>query len=304
MILVHGIAQEQTSSDRLEDEWIQDLAGGVRSAGYGELADQIRLGRFHAGIKARMAYYADLFLVPGQMGAKLNDLSQTELEIATPLAREWLERAAIRSGHSVQQQTAVQQLALVDGQTGEEQGLAQYGRPALNALAKIAWFAPFGFWFAQTFVVRALKQVSQYFSDAETREAAISRVLNLIDKDTKVIIAHSLGSIVAYEAVCRAQIPIPFLITMGSPLGLETIIYQRLLPQPPIYPREVRRWVNIYDPDDLIAAEPDLRARFSTDKPTGAGMESFIVDCDAMPHEASRYLCKSEVGRIVAQALA
>src|SRR5437762_336624 len=47
IVLVHGIAQEQRSADSLEKDWIPDLAGGIRKAGFSDLAD--RLGRDRLG---------------------------------------------------------------------------------------------------------------------------------------------------------------------------------------------------------------------------------------------------------------
>jgi len=35
-VLVHEIAQEQKSADALEEEWLPDLTGGVRTAGFPE----------------------------------------------------------------------------------------------------------------------------------------------------------------------------------------------------------------------------------------------------------------------------
>jgi hypothetical protein len=44
-VLVHGIAQEQRSADELEAKWLPALAGGLRIAGYPDLAD----GLWHKG---------------------------------------------------------------------------------------------------------------------------------------------------------------------------------------------------------------------------------------------------------------
>jgi hypothetical protein len=38
-VLVHGTGQEQRPADVLEEEWLPALAGGVRLAGYQEIAD-------------------------------------------------------------------------------------------------------------------------------------------------------------------------------------------------------------------------------------------------------------------------
>src|SRR3954451_6261511 len=75
VVFVHGIAQEQLSADSLEAEWIPALAGGVRNAGYPRVADRLRRDRSAGGIEARMAFYGDLFLRAGQMGAGGEELS-------------------------------------------------------------------------------------------------------------------------------------------------------------------------------------------------------------------------------------
>ena len=63
IVLVHGIAQEQKSADTLEEEWLPNLAGGVRTAGFPEIADRLyRLRSGPDGIDTRMAFYGDLFL--------------------------------------------------------------------------------------------------------------------------------------------------------------------------------------------------------------------------------------------------
>jgi hypothetical protein len=60
-VLVHEIAQEQKSADTLEEEWLPDLTGGVRTAGFPEIADRLyRLRSGPGGIDTRMAFDGDL----------------------------------------------------------------------------------------------------------------------------------------------------------------------------------------------------------------------------------------------------
>jgi hypothetical protein len=81
---------------------------------------------------------------------------------------------------------------------------------------------------------------------------------------------------------------LPLLVTLGSPLGLDTIIYPRLRPQPPTFPVQVRRWVNVADTDDFIAGEPDLTDLFSRGLPDGATFErGYTVDNGAQPHSGT-----------------
>ena len=66
-----------------------------------------------------------------------------------------------------------------------------------------------------------------------------------------------------------------------------------------------RRWVNVADTDDFIAAEPDLAALFSAGIPEGATFEGgYTVDNGAQPHCGTFYLGKVQVGRPIGQVLA
>lgn len=69
IVLVHGIDQQQKSADKLESEWLPALAGGVRTAGFPNIADRLwRAAGTPGGIETRMAFYGNLFLAPGQQG--------------------------------------------------------------------------------------------------------------------------------------------------------------------------------------------------------------------------------------------
>jgi hypothetical protein len=128
-------------------------------------------------------------------------------------------------------------------------------------------------------------------------------VLDLIEDDTRIVIAHSLGSVVSYECAHRLSQPLPLLLTLGSPLGLRTIVADRLRP-PPSFPPKVIRWANFADQDDIVAAEPNLRPRFARDLPASSRFESILVDNGSSPHSPVHYLGKIAVGRAISEALA
>src|SRR5436309_6645520 len=114
VIFVHGIAQEQLSADLLEKDWLPGLAGGVRTAGFPEVADRIWRDSASANpnrIEARMAFYGDLFLEPGQMGAGGDENPADEVRFAEALAEVWLERAAVPARDERAPRTAQQELA-------------------------------------------------------------------------------------------------------------------------------------------------------------------------------------------------
>lgn len=302
IILVHGIAQEQEAADTLETEWLLALAGGVRAAGYAEIAD--RLWRDHS-IEVRMAFYGRHYLRADQQGEDPSELDAADAALAEELAREWLERAAERASRPKEKDAAVRERAYVRHEIGQEEaGLGAIQRSAINSLVQLRWFAPYGLAFAARFVNTSLAQVTRYFSNEEIRSAAQQAVRNLIGPETKVIIGHSLGSVVAYEVVQSLDQGLPLLVTLGSPLGLDTLIYPKLRPQPPTYPARVARWVNVADRDDFIAAQPDLMPMFSAGMPSKARFEGrWTVDNGAKPHRARFYLTKAEVGRPVGETL-
>jgi hypothetical protein len=305
IILVHGIDQQQKPADKLESEWIPALAGGVRVAGFPTIADRIwRDAAKPGGIEARMANYGYLFLAPGQMGDDPGDFTAEEAKLAEALALEWLKRAGARATNEKTRESAGRELTYVTRQMAAEQGVGKFARSAISGLAKIPWFAPFGMGFAERFVRRSLAQVTRYLTDDKIRSAALESVLKLVGPNTKVLIGHSLGSVVAYEAAHLINQPIPLLITLGSPLGLHTIVYERLRPQPPSFPARLQRWVNVADQDDFIAAEPHLEALFGQSMPMGAVFEAgCTVDNGADPHNANFYLGKAQVGRPLGEVL-
>jgi hypothetical protein len=306
IVLVHGIGQQHKSSDLLESEWLPALAGGLRNAGYPVEADRIWHERGEAQVVVRMAFYGDLFLAQGQMGLAEPAHSLEDTRFAEALANEWLLRAAERSPTEGERRSAHIELAYLRENGGLSQGgIRMQARSAVASLAKLRWFAPYGMALAERFVFSALNQVTSYLTDDLIRAKALKRLEDILDSDTQVIIAHSLGSILAYECLCASQRPLPLLITLGSPLGIRTVIYDRLRPQPPAFPSVVANWINVADSNDIVAAESDISNMFANGLPAQARFDaSVLVDNGSSPHSAVHYLGKIQVGRAVGEILA
>lgn len=304
IVLVHGIAQEQRSADVLEAQWLPSLAGGVRNSGNPALADRLWRNSRPGEIDVRMAYYGNKFLDDGAQGAgRMVELGDAALNLAEELAKTWLATAAQCAGDDRDKREAANQLHMLTLDDTGAMGPKAALRPAINGLARLRWFAPFGVGLAGRFVWRALTQVSRYFTDDEIRAYAQQQVLENIGADTRLVIGHSLGSVVAYEALHEAVHPTA-LLTLGSPLGLRTVVYDRLRPQPAHVPQTVNRWDNLVDRDDLVAAQLDLAAYF----PPAAGstvapVTASSLDNGAEPHNAEHYLTKKITGRIITAAV-
>jgi hypothetical protein len=245
------------------------------------------------------------FFKPDQQGVSSEELTEDEKEIADQLGELWLLRAADRASNPKEKMTASRELAYITGNIGaEEQGIRSGLREVLKSVAKLRWFTRLGMAVAERLVEKSLIQVTRYMTNESIRSSVQAIVKDLISSDTQVIIGHSLGSVVAYEAVHHLEQALPLLVTIGSPLGLDTIIYPRLRPQPPTFPPRVLRWVNIADRDDFIAAEPNLSRMFIGGLPYGARFNGgYTVENGAEPHSALFYLTKAMTGRPIGETL-
>jgi hypothetical protein len=232
-------------------------------------------------------------------------LTPEQAIFAEELALEWLGRIAERAPESstdgAQARFALDLAREAEGV--ETQGIGNVQRQILKTLSRNSWLARVGMTFAERFVVTALVQVTRYLSDESIRALAQQRTLDLVGDDTRVVIGHSLGSVVAYECAHRLTRPLPLLLTLGSPLGLRSIVMDRLRP-PPSFPPRVGRWTNVADREDVVAAEPDLGPRFARDRPASSRFESVLVDNGSAPHSPVHYLGKIAVGRTISEALA
>ena len=64
--------------------------------------------------------------------------------------------------------------------------------------------------------------------------------------------------------------PVPqgvqLLLTLGSPLGIRNVVFDRVTPTPGpaggVWPGAVSRWVNVADPNDVVALRKDLQPLF------------------------------------------
>lgn len=156
-------------------------------------------------------------------------------------------------------------------------------------------------WIARRFgldqrVVRLLvttfcREVHRYLSDPARRAAVRATVADTIGAHrARVVLAHSLGSVVAYETLwAYPDLEVELLITLGSPLALPDVVFDRLDPAPNNgkgqRPPGVRRWINIADPGDIIAVPRSLAGFFDG---MDADLTTSVGVFDA--HKAAGYL--------------
>ncbi|MEU3214738.1 serine peptidase [Streptomyces sp. NPDC006971] len=271
---VHGIGnfrrgrQPCEAARILGTEWHTRLASALRSAGAGAPAPEIS-----------MAYYADLLRPTGRQGGGdgLDDLDPHEIEFA----RQWLDAFDLPAGTAAGRSTVPV-------------------RQAVETLAQMRLLGPPA---TRWFVALFCREVHAYLKDPNSpaRAAIRARVTDALETTgARVVIAHSLGSVVAYEALWdRPDLEVDLLVTLGSPLALPHAVLPRLWPAPVngrgARPPGVARWVNLADPGDIVAVPAGGIGRtfegVDTDEHTTIGAFDF--------HLAKNYLAHRRLGEIL-----
>ena len=146
-----------------------------------------------------------------------------------------------------------------------------------------------------------INQLGRYFADADLRALVRGRVESQVSDDTRVVIAHSMGTVVAYEALAdHPEWNVETLLTIGSPLGSDWV-FRNLRPAPAQsqgrWPGSVERWINVASVGDQAVEEPHLANRF------GTGVTDLGVDNGHRAHDPEPYLNAPTTGRALAAAI-
>jgi pimeloyl-ACP methyl ester carboxylesterase len=134
----------------------------------------------------------------------------------------------------------------------------------------------------------------------DLRDRVRARAEPVINDDTRVIVAHSLGTLVSYMGLCNhPDWRVHTFVTMGSPLA-SPMMFDQLDP-PPVdgvgqWPGSIERWVNIRAVGDKAAAI-GLTEKF------GPRVEEVMVDNGHRAHDPEPYLNSVATGAAIAAAL-
>lgn len=270
LVGVHGIAQQQLGRKQLLRDWGPALADGIGLA----------VGQPVADPPLDLAFYGNLFLSrsgsatkganPEETLAGLSDAEAAELldftlEAVTPeeiAAAATLppSKAYLRTPKSIQ---AV--LRALDAKFGAAAGVLYVG---------------------------VLRQVRRYLVDPDLKAEVDGVVDRTMTPACRVLIGHSLGSVVAWEYLRRhPEHGVDLFLTLGSPLGLR-MVRTRLSHDVFGPPHNVGRWVNVRDPRDPVACAGDLVRLWP-------GVHDRHVDNEGDAHDVARYLSKIETGSAI-----
>lgn len=270
VVLVHGIfnhvrgATPEQAAERKAGQLRPHLAEGLARIGAADPVPEVAV-----------AYYADLLRreLPEQAqddgeDPSFDDLTPAERE----LAAEWLLAAGAPVYEEPQNIGLAPLRQTLTDLVGERGG-------ALTRLVREQTVRRL-----ERVVVSVLREVDAYTTWTGRREAVRERIAATIRRERPgVVVAHSLGSYVAYETLhAEPDLGVELFVTVGSPLRLPELL-RRLDPAlrggRGARPAGVGRWVNIADVGDLVAIPSKLSEVFPVDRDetvdTGIGFHGF-----------------------------
>lgn len=283
--IIHGIGYQFRHRRQSRDDWYQALSDGL----YDCHRSPVPQGEVDA------VHYGNCFRLTGGKGAEEADDREAEVGAIPPLRSE-----DVLPGFEAD--LIAMMGASLDGADPPAEpakGGIYLPRSVQDDLRRLD-ANPFLPQFSRRLVIWLVRQVHQYLTDDRIRACVQQRVERAVGPHTRVLIGHSLGSVVAYEAACaHPEWAVDTLITLGSPLGIRSVgdlIRPKVTGGDAVRP-PVRRWVNVAAGADPVALVKLLKPIFGEveDVPVSNGRWR--------AHEIGMYLHAPPTAEAVADAL-
>jgi hypothetical protein len=289
LILVHGRAQENKDASGIKREWIEAWARGLKKS---SLTVPIADSDIH------FPYYGDTLaqMVAGQTAAQAAAVvikGPTPAPAEEAIMREMIEEIAGPQGISEQ---------AIRAEIGA--GTVAMGPQNWRWVQAILEILDRSRPISTRMVALVTADVAKYLSDAAIRNHINDGVLQAVKTGQEaVVVAHSLGTVVAYNVLMSRPSPfpdvkVPLFVTLGSPLGINAI-KSRLRPH--TFPKPVSTWYNALDTDDVVSLHPLTPAHF----PTGGTIENndTVDNWTDNQHSIGGYLDDTNVAKKIYDAL-
>jgi len=284
VVAVHGVNNTYSGVHVMARDWVPALMDGVELAGGSGLL---------TGDDVGCAFYGDVFRRPGRM------LGSGDLSMLGP--EDVDQNAEVELLQAWWQAAAASDTAVVPP------GARTLG-PMLGVQAALAALSCSRFLAGTTerLLILWLQQVRAYFTNPHARERIQRLFAEVVGPDTQVVVGHSLGSVVAYEGLCaNPGWNVGHLVTLGSPLAIRNIVFDRLTPQPEraggtlcgAWPGQLVSWTNIADRADFVALVKRVRPVF------GDAVVDVEIANGVKMHQVERYLTAKETGAAIVTAL-
>lgn len=290
LVLIHGRSQQNKDAAALKKEWISAFVDGL---GKSNLSLPIAETAIH------FPYYGDTLmglvngLPPDQVAeiiVKGDDAGEQERAFVASIMREIANKAGLADAEIA---------ALTDDPTLIKKGPLNW--EWVRAIAKgIDKHVPLG---SGSSIAVFTKDVYQYLKNPGVRDRIEDGVRKAIATAPTVVVAHSLGTVVAYNLLRREGTAqhwkIPFFVTVGCPLAV-TAIKNALAPR--THPPCVDHWLNAMDSRDIVALYP-LDPSNDWDIDPAIENKTDVKNPTSNRHGISGYLSDRVVARRIYEAL-
>ncbi len=314
-MLVHGRSSGGLDPDGIESLWLAALNAGLADAG----SDL----RVHDD-DASFVYFGDtLDALTGEAAGPtppitihdetvdadvIRSLDRDEAELALAVAHETLLAVGVEPEESC---------AVVPDDEADVGAHGAVGDALLSALAgALAAVDRHVPGVSSAVLLLLVHDVHVYLHDAEVRAVINAGITAALPADEPaVVVAHSFGSVIAYEALRAAGAAEPWDVvlfcTLGSPLGIQAVRDALRSRASLMFPPTVQRWVAVRDPHDLVTLH-DLDDVGFPLEPGEREIETLHVDNRAPGSHAagtvvdgrpSGYLAVPKVARLIGDAL-
>jgi hypothetical protein len=284
---IHGIGQTYVGPETLKQRWLPALRDGLYEAKWPHAQD----------VDLDIVGYGQLFRRGDLRDAGIPRIDPADLDDwERQMLTEWWREAAKLSAQSTGEELEESRRIQGPDFSGRAR-TPQVVQRALRQLTKSKFFNALG---PERLLLLGLRQVKLFLHDHELKKAVLARVVERMSQDVGIIVGHSLGSVVAYEALCaNPHWKVDTFVTLGSPIGIRNLVFDALTPAPRNGRGEwpcIRHWLNVADAGDIVALQKTLAPLFGA-------VEDHVVYNGWHSHDAVRYLSSSIVGTAIANAL-
>jgi hypothetical protein len=243
LCLIHGRSQQGLDPKKLQADWMAALKRGTSNRTVPD------------AIKVSFPFYGD-------------QLGEFEKAASIPLTSEAHARGEVDDGFLAFQAEFAEEIrkkaGVTDGQIDAEYGNDPEPRGPLNwkwVQAILRALDKHGGGMNQKTLELFTRDVYLYCTLAGVRDAINHTVATLLTEEPTVVVAHSLGTVVAYSVLTTdsRNLKVPLFVTLGCPLGVRAVRDQF---RPLHSPDPVASWYNAFDTRDVVALYPLDAANF------------------------------------------
>lgn len=288
LVLIHGRSQEMKDAGKLKKNWVEGLKKGLDNAGVSLPLDEEKI---------HFPYYGDTLIGlmnnvadPAAVIVKGSSNATTpEQDFTMGVLREMLGENGVADGMIEKELEQGDASRIV-----RKKGPLNW--PWILAGLRVLDRLNGGAWAVSTFT----HDVYTYLTDEDIQEKINNGVTAAFGGEPTVVVAHSLGTIVAYMLLKSDQAKfwnVPALITLGSPLAV-TAIAERVRPLE--RPACIGQWFNGRDEHDTVALFSLAAPRFPVEPITA---KNNIQNSSENHHGIESYLADIDVARWIYDAL-